>query len=180
MKKFIAGTFLFLLFGSTEAQKYISEKSLVTFFSDARVEDIYAVNKNASGIIDISSMQLAFSVPIIDFKFEKKLMQEHFNEKYMETEKYPKSVFQGQVIGFNQAIKGQQKVKAKGKLTIHGVTNEVEIPGTIEVTPDNKLNIKSTFMVKLKDYKITIPQLLWQNVAEEVEVKIDFGLKAKS
>ncbi len=103
-------------------------------------------------------------------------MKEHFNEKYMETEKYPKSTFQGKVSGYDPNATGTQNVSSKGKLTIHGETKEVEIPGTIEKQGE-KLLMKSKFIVKLEDYKITIPQLLWQNIAEQVEVTVDFTFK---
>ncbi len=170
-----------LLLGCTlhlQAQKYSSEKSLVSFFSDATLEDITAQNVKSLGIIDVTTNAIAFSIPISEFKFAKKLMQEHFNEKYMETEKYPKSTFEGNVIGFDQKLKGSQNVKAVGKLSIHGVTKEVELPGTIEVS-GNKILITSIFTVKLEDYKIKIPQLMWQNIAEQVEVKVNFTLSQK-
>ncbi len=161
-----------------QAQKYSSEKSLVTFFSDAPLEDISAKNTKAIGIIDLKSNQVAFSIPISAFEFEKTLMQEHFNEKYMESEKYPKSTFQGIMTGFDPKKNGSQNVSVKGKLVIHGVTNDVELPGAIEIK-DNKIKIASTFTIALKDYKITIPQLVWQNIAEQIEVNVDFTLIQK-
>jgi polyisoprenoid-binding protein YceI len=103
-------------------------------------------------------------------------MQEHFNEKYMDTDKYPKSTFKGKVSGFDAAAAGTQNAKATGKLFIHGVERDVEIPGTIEKSGD-KLLFKSKFIVKLEDYKVDRPQLLWQNIAEQVEVTIDFVFK---
>jgi len=162
-----------------QAQKYSTEKSLVTFFSDAPLEDISAKNTQGIGILDASTDQVAFSIPISGFEFERKLMQEHFNEKYMESERYPKSTFQGKLMNFDSKQKGVQQVKAKGKLTIHGVTREVEIPGTIEMTADNKIKMISTFKVKVADYEIEIPQLVFQNIAEEVEVTVDFTLIKK-
>ena len=164
---------LIILSGTAHAQKYIAEKSFVSFFSDALLEDIKADNKKATSIINAETGDIAFSIPIKEFKFAKSLMQEHFNEKYMESEKYPKSTFQGKLSGFDLKASGVQTVKATGKLTIHGVTKDVEIPGTIEVK-ENKLYAKSKFMVKVADYKVEIPQLVFQNIAEEVEVTVDF------
>jgi polyisoprenoid-binding protein YceI len=100
-------------------------------------------------------------------------MQVHFNEKYMESEKYPKSSFQGTITGFKLAATGKQEVKATGKLTIHGVTKSVEVPGIVEVN-GNRLSVKSKFVVKLLDYNIKVPQIVWQNIAQQVEVTIDF------
>jgi polyisoprenoid-binding protein YceI len=173
--------YLFIFFAcalSTKAlcQKHTIEKSTITFFSDAAIEDIKADNKKASGILNASNGEIVFSIPINEFQFEKSLMQEHFNEKYMESDKFPKATFQGKISGFDANATGPQQARANGKLTIHGITNEVEIPGTIE-KKDNTLTLKTKFMVKLVDYKITIPQLLWQNIAEQVEVTGEFVFK---
>src|SRR5688572_12469997 len=167
---------LILTASTVVAQKFTVEKSNVVFFSDALIEDITATNKKSSGIFNTENGDIVFSIPISSFKFAKSLMQEHFNEKYMESDKYPKATFQGKIAGFDPNAKGPQQLKANGKLTIHGITNEVEIPGTLEVQ-DKKLVMNTKFMVKLADYKITIPQLLWQNIAEQVEVTGEFTYK---
>jgi polyisoprenoid-binding protein YceI len=161
---------------STQAQKYSTEKTFVSFYSHATIEDITAENTKAVGAFNSATGDVAFSIPIKEFQFAKSLMQEHFNEKYMDTEKFPKSTFQGKVTGYDANASGMQNVKSNGKLTIHGETKEVEIPGTIEKQGD-KLIMKSKFIVKLEDYKIAIPQLMWQNIAEQVEVTVDFSLK---
>ena len=161
------------------AQQYLVEKSTVVFFSDALLEDIQATNSKTRAVVDVNSAEVAFEVPIKDFEFQKDLMKQHFNEKYLETEKYPKSQFSGKLTGFEKGKKGEQQVTAEGKLMIHGVTKPVKIPGTIELTPDNKVVIKAKFMVKVADYKITIPQLVFQNIAEEVEVTVEFLMKPK-
>jgi hypothetical protein len=159
------------------AQKFSSEKGMITFFSDAAIEDIKAENNVVGSLFNSASGELVYIVKIKDFKFDKALMREHFNEKYMETEKFPKSTFQGKVTGFNPNASGEQKCKAVGKLNIHGVVKDVDIPGTIEFS-GGKAILKSKFMVKLADYQIKIPKLVWQNIAEEVEVKIEFIYKS--
>jgi len=170
-------TFTFsILVSSLHAQKYVAEKSFAAFFSDAVIEDITATNTKGTSIFNSSTGDVAFSIPIRDFEFAKSLMKQHFNEKYMETEKFPKSTFQGKIIGFDATAIEEQPVNAIGKLTIHGVTKQIEVPGTIQKQGD-KLYMKSKFMVKLNDYKIEIPQLLWQNIAEQVEVTIEFTFK---
>ena len=174
MKIRLAVLFACIAMGAN-AQKYTSEKSTVTFFSSATLEDIKADNTKASSVFDASNGNIAFVVPINEFQFKKSLMQEHFNEKYMETEKYSKSTFQGKIVGFDPNA-ATQNVKAQGKLTIHGVTKDVEIPGTIEKQGD-KLVMKSVFIVKLADYKVDIPKLMWQNIAEQVEVTVNFTYK---
>src|SRR5262249_222529 len=116
------------------------------------------------------------SVPMKEFKFAKSLMQQHFNEKYVESEKFPKSTFQGKIVGYKEGGGSTQQVNAQGKLTIHGVTKDIDVPGTIEVQ-GNKLIMKSKFNVKGADYDIGIPQVVFQNIAEEVEVTLDFTFK---
>lgn len=158
------------------AQKYKSDQSTVTFFSDAAIEDIAATNKKSSSIFDASKGDIVFLITIMDFQFEKSLMQEHFNEKYMESDKFPKATFKGKVVGFDNNKEGVQDVTANGTLTIHGQTKQIDVSGTLE-KQGSSLLLKSAFMVELKDFDIKIPTLLWQNIAERVEVKIDFTYK---
>jgi hypothetical protein len=174
------GKVLFLIFSilsfSVFGQKYSVEKSTVTFFSEATVEDITAETKGARGILDTETGEIAFSILIREFKFAKSLMQEHFNEKYLESEKFPKSTFQGKIEGYSMTVSGPQPATASGKLTLHGVTKEINVPGTVEVGQDQVV-MRSKFVVKLEDYAVKIPKLLWQNIAEQVEVSVDFTFK---
>lgn len=160
----------------THAQKFSTESGLISFFSDAPVEDISAVNTEVGSLFDSATGELVFVVPVKDFQFEKRLMREHFNEKYMETNKFPKASFKGKVTGFQGTKQGVQEVKVEGKLSIHGITRDISVRGTME-TSGGKLTAKSKFMVKLADYGITIPQIVWQNIAEDVEVKVEFIYK---
>ena len=178
MKKLILVFFLITQTLLSQAQKYVAESSAVSFFSHGAIEDIAAKNSKSMSIFNMATDDIVFAIPIKDFEFEKSLMKEHFNEKYLETEKFPKANFQGKISGFQNTISGEQQAKGVGKLTIHGVTKEIDMPGTVEVV-NGKLVMKSKFTVKLKDYNIAIPQLLWQNIAEEVEVKIEFTYKAQ-
>jgi polyisoprenoid-binding protein YceI len=157
------------------AQRYVLESSTITFFSDAAIEDITASNSKTTSIIDVGGLSIAFSVPMTEFEFEKSLMKEHFNEKYLESEKYPKATFQGKLTSF-RLEPGIQNSTASGKLVIHGITRDVTIPGTVEYK-DGKLILNTKFIVKLEDHKIKIPQLLWQNIAEQVEVTANLTYK---
>jgi hypothetical protein len=162
--------------GVSYAQKFTAEKGQITFFSDAAIEDIEAVNSIVGSLFNGTTGELVYIMKIRDFVFHKALMREHFNEKYMESEKFPKATFQGKIIGYKPNTTGEQKVKAIGKLAIHGVTRDIEVPGSVELV-NGKLQMKSKFMVKLQDYNIKIPTLVWQNIAEEVQVTIDFIYK---
>ena len=160
----------------SSGQKYTAEKSSISFFSDAAIEDITAENVKGASVFNSASGDIAFSIPIAEFQFAKSLMQEHFNEKYMDSEKYPKATFQGKITGFDPNATSIQNVKAGGELAIHGQKNAIDVPGTIEKLGE-KLVMKSKFIVKLEDYKIKIPQLMWQNIAEQVEVTVEFTYK---
>jgi polyisoprenoid-binding protein YceI len=174
MKTAALALFGFLLSFWAAAQKYSVEKSYVKFFSSASLEDITAENTKSSGLFNESTGEVAFSIPIKEFEFDKSLMKEHFNEKYMESEKFPKAIFQGKIEGYNAGATGSQAATAIGKMTIHGISQEVQIPGTFEKL-NGKVIMKAKFMVKLEDYKVKIPQLLWKNIAEQVQVTVEFN-----
>lgn len=179
MKRFkycITLALLVVLCAPAFAQKYTAEKAFISFYSDAPLEDITADNAKVTTIFNATTGDIAFSVPMKEFKFAKSLMQEHFNEKYVESEKFPKATFQGKIVDYKPGTSGVQQVKAQGKLTIHGVTKDIDVPGTIEVQ-GNKLQMKSKFKVKVADYDIEIPTIVFNNIAEEVEVTVDFTYK---
>ncbi len=156
-------------------QKYITESGHISFFSSAPIEDIEAINNKVVSIFDSETGNLVFSVPIKEFEFDKSLMKEHFNEKYLETEQYPKSTFNGRVQNYTRK-NGLQDVVAKGDLVIHGVKHMIEVPGTIE-WDDTNVKIKAMFPIAVADYEVEIPSLLFSNIAEVVEVTIDLKYK---
>lgn len=139
------------------------------------MEDIEAVNKSGTSLIDLGSRAIVIVVPIKSFNFQKKLMQEHFNENYMESDKYPNATFQGKIIDWSGS-EGSTEATAKGTLEIHGVTQEVSLSGKLNFEND-QLDISTTFMIRLEDYDIKIPKALFYNIAEEVEVTAKFEYK---
>lgn len=182
MLKYIVSALLmagvFLNSSLSLAQKYVSTESVVSFFSEAPLENIKATNKKSASIFNLQTQEVAFSVPVSEFQFEKKLMQQHFNERYMETDKFPRATFAGKVEGFNGSITDIQSVHVIGKLTIHGVSREVTIPGTLQLQNQTAV-AKAKFKVALADHKIEVPKLLWENIAEVIEVTVDFKYKAQ-
>ena len=179
MKYFLRAFFLSILLALSSAaysQKFTAEKGDITFFSAGAIEGIEAKNTMVGSLFNATSGELLFIAKIRDFIFPKSLMREHFNEKYMETERFPKSTFTGKLVGFKPNGNGEQRVSAVGKINIHGITKDVEVPGTIEFR-DGKAFMRAKFIVKLADYNIKIPTLIWQNIAEEVEVRVDFTYK---
>jgi polyisoprenoid-binding protein YceI len=169
----------FIAFGCVPswAQKYSVDKSYIKFYSHAAIEDITAENTKASSLFNESTGEVVFSIPIKEFEFAKSLMRQHFNDKYMESEAYPKAMFQGKILGYQPKVTGEQTANAVGKLTMHGVEQNVDIVGTVQKSKDMIL-MKAKFVVKLADYKIKIPQVFWQNIAEQVDVTVEFNYKA--
>ncbi len=169
--------FLILIATAVSGQKFVSEQSAVSFYSHAAIEDITAKNKNATSIFNSATGEIVFSIPVTDFVFDKSLMQEHFNEKYLETEKYPKSTFKGKIVGFSESATGEQQVKAQGKLTLHGVTKDIDVSGTA-IMKSKKIVLQSKFIIVLEEYNIERPKFAWKNIAEQVEVTVEFTYKA--
>lgn len=155
--------------------KYITKSGHINFFSSAPIEDIAADNNAVGSIIDPATGELVFSLRMTGFEFEKKLMQQHFNENYVESDKFPKSTFKGFIMNndkLDYSKSGTFTVDVKGDLTIHGVTQTILTPGTIEVTGDG-LKASSKFIVKPADFDIKIPGIMRNKIAEEIEVTVN-------
>ena len=175
MKQLFFAAVLLIGFNSFNAQIYTSKEggTNISFFSKAPMEDIEAVNKSAIIVLQPSTSDLQVSVSVMNFKFKNALMEEHFNENYMETEKYPKTIFKGKINETLDYTKdGENKVTVTGKLEMHGVTKDVTISGTLNKT-GNQLKLNAKFKVKVADYNIKVPSMYVKNIAEEVEVTIN-------
>ena len=163
--------FLFLTLSvQVNAQRFIGKNGEITFFSETPIEDISAVNNKVSAVFDASANDLVFQLNITDFKFPIALMQEHFNENYLESDLYPKSKFIGRVVNIMD-----EKATVSGDLTIHGITNSVEVVGSF-IKSKNLLLLNSQFIIKLKDYNIKIPKIVMYKIAEEIEVQVNIEL----
>lgn len=169
---------LVLLFGlslnAASAQKYITKTGYINFFSEAPLENIEATSNQVLSVLNAADGAIVFKVQIMTFQFEKALMQEHFNEKYMESEQYPDAVFKGNITNIsavNFSKDGTYNVKVTGKLTMHGVTNDVTTDATITVK-GGAVSAEAVFPVTLADYNIKIPGAVKDNIAETVEVTV--------
>ncbi|GAB3859463.1 hypothetical protein GCM10028822_36050 [Hymenobacter terrigena] len=155
-------------------QRYTTASGQTTFFSTAPLEDIEALNSRVAAIFDLSSGQLAFSMLMKDFQFKNSLMQEHFNENYAESEKYPRARFTGTLVTRpteDQFRSGPQPVYVQGQLTIHNVKRKVRVPGTLQLR-GNDLVVTSKFSVAPADYKIKIPALVRNNIAKSIDISV--------
>lgn len=174
----ILGVFLALGFGA-QAQKYFTRDARVQFNSDTPVEKIEAVNKSGTSVLDTKTGRMDWKVLIKNFLFEKALMQEHFNENYLESTKYPNATFKGSITNLSEvnfAKDGTYKVTAKGTMTIHGIEQEITVPGTLTIG-GGAVKVAADFVVKPADYKIDIPGVVRDNIAKEIAVTIDASLK---
>jgi len=169
----------FLLANVTNAQeRYLTKNGAVTFFSSAVVEDIKADNNQVLSIIDAGSGKMAIKILMKSFMFKKALMQEHFNENYVESDKFPKATFKGTIVDF-ESIKItnlETKVEVKGVITIHGINKEIVIPANIIRTEESIL-VKGEFNLFVADYNIKIPSVVAKNIAKKIKVTFDFNHK---
>jgi polyisoprenoid-binding protein YceI len=169
MKKLILLALLLIGF-QTNAQLFITTTGEVSFFSKTPMEDIEALNKNVSSIINTSTNEVAVQMRITNFVFPNKLMQEHFNENYSESEKFPSATFKGKIKEtVDLTVPGTYPISAVGSATIHGVTRPIELKGTI-VSTGASLALTCQFDVKLVDYKIDIPKIVFAKIAEVIKV----------
>lgn len=179
MKKSILLCAAFLaLAGPSFAQKFFTRDAKIQFNSDTPMEKIEAVNKSGTAVIDAQSGKMEWKVLIKNFIFEKALMQEHFNENYMESSKFPSATFKGvltDLSSVNFGKDGSYKVKAKGTMEIHGVKKELEVPGTITVK-GGAVSVKSNFIAAVADYNIDIPGVVRDKIAKEINVMVDAAL----
>ena len=155
------------------AQKVIARQGHVAFFSYTSVENIKAENNQALCIIDLSNGEIAVSMLMNAFIFEKALMREHFNESYVESDIFPKATFEGEMLDFDAGLSDDQTKIVKGSFSMHGVTKELEIKTRIEHVDENYV-LSGTFEAVVQDYEIKIPPLLAGNIAKTVSVDVRF------
>ncbi|MBL4587082.1 MAG: YceI family protein [Flavobacteriales bacterium] len=174
----IISTLLILGFSQLSAQViYITDSSMVSFFSKAPVEDIEAFNTTSSSLLNVAKSELVFRIPMTGFQFEKPLMQEHFNENYMETEKYPHATFKGKFSDTLDLSKDTiYNLTVTGIMKMHGRDHAHSYNGTIE-SKSGVVTLKSEFKVHLVDHKIKIPKVVVANIAEVIDVKVFFQYK---
>ncbi|MBE0638074.1 MAG: YceI family protein [Bacteroidales bacterium] len=162
------------------SQKYMTKNGHIRFFSSTPVEDIEAHNRQVNAALDLQTGDFVFRVLIKSFEFEKALMQEHFNENYLESHNFPNASFQGKVTNLADldfSKDGTYDANVEGKLTIHGVTKDIAEKGTFTVK-GGVIQGFSKFNVKVADYEIKIPGAVVNNIAESIEVTVDVKLEA--
>tara|TARA_B100001996_G_C18512574_1_gene535995 strand:- start:39 stop:581 length:543 start_codon:yes stop_codon:yes gene_type:complete len=169
-------TFLFFIFQENDS-KFIIKNSIIKFFSYAPLENINAENKNSVGVIDFESKEFIIKIPMNKFDFPNNLMEKHYNDSYLETEKFPSCIFKGSISEEIDLLNNKnQQVNAIGKLELHGVSKDFKIPLNVKKN-DNSIIVTSEFEIRLDEFKIKIPKLLFKNIAEVIEVNVNAELK---
>ena len=174
MKRLLLFAFFLSIVLAANAQKFMTKNGFISFYSHTPMEDIKGDNNQVVGVLDISTGEMAFQALIKSFHFDRALMEEHFNENYMESDKIPKSVFKGKITNLASVDftkNGTYNVTVEGDLTIHDVTNKISTKGTIEVISGG-INANSKFNIVPEDYKIVIPGVVRDKFDKSLEVTV--------
>ena len=161
--------------------KYRTSSGKINFNASTPLEDIDATNEEVNAILELESGKFATVMLIKDFQFRRKLMQEHFNENYMESDKYPKAIFTGIIEDLDLIEQGteEQQQSISGEITIHGVKRPLKTKATVKMGRQS-IVIRSEFMIKPEDHNIEVPRIVFQKIAREVKVDVELVLRRMS
>ena len=161
-----------LFFGNGYGQLFTTRTGFIGFYSKTNLEDIKAENNQVYAVIDVAKKNIAFTLLMKGFIFRKELMQEHFNENYVESDKYPKANFSGKFSGeINLDKEDIYKVMVSGNLTLHNITREIHTAATLEIKGKSIIGI-AEFKLKPQDFNITIPSIVKDKITDEITVKV--------
>lgn len=172
---------LFLVTTAFYAQeKYYTKSGTLVFESSvASFEEVKATNSKVTAIFKKETGDVAALALVKAFRFKIALMEEHFNENYAESNKFPKAKFSGKIQSYNlEMLSKETQVVLKGNLTFHGVTQQIETPATIS-SKNNTIYLTASFKLKPEDFGIKIPKIVRNKIAKKVDVSLNFELKGK-
>ena len=169
--KILSTVFVCLFFVSfaNGQERFLTKKGMISFFSETPIENIEAQNNQVLSIVDATSGKMAIAILMKSFMFKKALMQEHFNENYVESDKYPKATFKGDIIDFETITTFERSIAIKGNLTIHGKTKEITIKALTKKI-DAVLEMTGDFFINLTDFDVKIPSIVKNNISEKIKV----------
>ncbi len=182
MKKITLLFLLFTIYTSKAQSEMIAFKGITNFEASVPLfEEVKAQNETSTCTLNTKTGALSTIVIIEDFHFKIPLMEKHFNENYLESNRYPKAIFRGKILGFNINIIGThpKEFRMKGKLEIHGKSKEISIPVYVKKAGDG-LEISSNFKVNINDFNIKIPKVLSIKIAEIASIKTNYLVQLKS
>lgn len=172
---FLVTALLFNSLNLLAQEKYFTRNGNVTFNSGTSLEKIEGINHKAASVLDAATGRLEFTILMKAFEFDRALMEDHFHENYMESEKFPKAAFKGSIVNntdISYSKNGTYTVKVSGDLTIHGVTKPITTTASIEVK-DKKIIAKSSFQIAIEDFKIEIPSLVKDKIDKQAKIVVD-------
>lgn len=178
MKKGIVMLFLLVGIFHASAQKYATKTGSLKFEATVdSFEEVAAENKNTSAILETSTGEIAVLTLMKGFRFKVALMEEHFNENYVESDKFPKATFKGKVEDFDASkLSSTAKIfKISGDLTLHGKTKKITVNAKI-LKSDDKITVTGNFDVKASDFDIEIPKLVSKKVSDKIKVSLNLSL----
>jgi len=167
---------LLLCSGLSAQDKFLTKEGYVSFFSHSLVEDIKADNNQVLSVIDTVTGKIAIQMLMRSFMFKKALMQEHFNENYVESYKYPKATFSGEILNFDELSEENNVTEIVGTLTVHGEEKEISTKVIVEIAEGGIL-LKGDFYVDVADFKIKIPSIVANNIAKTIKVTFELDHK---
>lgn len=178
MKKIIGLIALAFLSFSLPTEKKLTKTGIITFeASMPSFEEVKAKNENVTCILNTTSGEIAALALMKGFRFKIALMEEHFNENYVESDTYPKATFKGKIENFDlNKLSGTKEYVLKGKLEMHGKTNEIATKATLKKT-NEILNLTSNFVVNIEDYNIKIPSVVSKKLSKQAKISLIFDLK---
>jgi polyisoprenoid-binding protein YceI len=163
------------MFGLNAQPVYLTRTGKILFFSETPLEDVKAVNNKVYSSLNIQTRLLQFLVTIKNFEFKRDAMQRHFNdEDYMHSEKYPTASFKGTILNretIDFSKNGKVTAQIEGELNMHGVTKMVKTTA-IFLVQNGKIDASATFNVRLEDYKIKVPKIVFKKIAEEIKIDV--------
>mgnify|MGYP001604393661 CR=1 FL=1 len=172
MKYFSVLLLALLSFTQAGQDVYVCKNAKINIYSSAPIEDIEANSNEGVSVYNPATGELAFSLPIRSLHFEKAMMEEHFNENYIESDKYPKATFKGKVNEHPDLSKeGSYPVTVTGDFQVHGVTQNRTVKGEVKVSK-GVVSMSSEFMVKCADHHIDIPKIVFHNIAESIRIRV--------
>lgn len=164
-------------FSGFAQSRFVDRQGTASFYSEAPIENIAAHSKEAMSIIDIETGEIVATIAMKSFVFKKSLMQEHFNENYVESDKYPTATFKGKIAniqGLDLSKQGTFQLDIVGDINIHGVTRTLQCTAALSKTA-NALTANVSFPIRVADFDIDIPKVVFYNIAEVVDVKASFS-----
>jgi hypothetical protein len=163
--------------------KYMTRTGSAHFVADGIIkDDVQARSNTVTAVLDASTGQVQARIPVNSFVFRKALMQEHFNENYLESHRFPNASFKGQIQGWNDQMlqkSGSQKIRFVGTLEVHGVARDINEAGLLEVS-NGIIHLETDFKLVVADYGIKVPALVRDKIAKEAEVHVQANLKTSA